>query len=57
MSDEAPSPEELKKMIEKAKTEAEKKRQAQAAKVGQLKTSDTEKQEIEKVLEKKLGQG
>ncbi|MHA1266130.1 MAG: hypothetical protein ACTSRS_12935 [Candidatus Helarchaeota archaeon] len=55
MGEEEPSPEELKKMIEQAKQAAEKKRQEQAAKVGELKTDDKNKEEIEKVLEKKLG--
>ena len=55
MGDEEPSPEELKKMIDSALSEADKKRKDQAAKVGDLKTGDKEKAEIEKVLEKQMG--
>jgi len=54
MSEEEPSPEEIKRMIDNARSEAEKKRLEQASKVGELKTSDKEREEIEKVLEKKL---
>ncbi len=49
---EDPSPEEIKKMIDKALEESEKKRKEQASKVGELKAEGTD--EIEKVLEKKL---
>ena len=52
---EEPSPEEIKKMIDAAKAAADKKREEQAAKVGELSTDDKSKEEIEKILEKKLG--
>ena len=54
MSEEEPSKEELKEMLEKAHEIAEKKRQEQAAKVGKLNIEDSS--EIEKVLEKKLSE-
>ncbi|NVM27320.1 MAG: hypothetical protein HWN65_00650 [Candidatus Helarchaeota archaeon] len=52
MSEEKPSEEELKKMIDKAKETAEKKRKEYATKVGDLKTSDEDKEVITKHLEK-----
>ena len=52
MSEEKPSEEELKKMIDKAKETAEKKRKKYATKVGDLKTSDEDKEVITKHLEK-----
>ncbi|MHA1279086.1 MAG: hypothetical protein ACTSQI_17685 [Candidatus Helarchaeota archaeon] len=55
MGEEEPSPEEIKKMIDKAVSEAEKKRKEQASKVGDLKADEKSKEEIEKILEKKLG--
>ncbi len=55
MGEEEPSPEEIKKMIDKAMAESEKKRQEQASKVGDLKTDGKSTEEIEKILEKKLG--
>jgi hypothetical protein len=56
MGEEEPDPEELKKMIDSALSEADKKRKDQASKVGDLKTGDKEKEEISKVLEKQMGQ-
>ncbi|MFX1294048.1 MAG: hypothetical protein ACFFD2_04215 [Promethearchaeota archaeon] len=52
MGEEEPDPEELKKMIDGALAASEKKRQDQAAKVGELKTPEKSKKEIERVLEK-----
>jgi len=51
MSEEQPSEEELKKMLDEAKKAADKKRQEQAAKVGELKGVDTKG--LEEVIEKK----
>lgn len=42
-------------MIDAAQEAAEKKRKEQASKVGELSTDEKSKEEIEKLLEKKLG--
>lgn len=55
MAEEEPSPEEIKKMIDQAREAAERKRQEQAGKVSDLKTDAKSQEEIEKLLEKKLG--
>ena len=55
LGEEEPNPEEIKKMIDAAKDAADKKREDQASKVGALSTDDKSKEEIEKILEKKLG--
>ena len=55
LGEEEPNPEEIKKMIDAAKDVADKKREEQASKVGALSTDKKSKEEIEKILEKKLG--
>ncbi len=55
LGEEEKSPEEIKKMIDAAKDVADKKREEQASKVGALSTDAKSKEEIEKILEKKLG--
>ena len=55
LGEEEPNPEEIKKMIDAAKDAADKKRDDQASKVGALSTDGKSTEEIEKILEKKLG--